>query len=304
MTQLATFVLFLFSFNSFAGLHISTFNIKNFGEEARSTQQFESSPYLLAQTLKSLNSDLIALQEIVDEYKLKDLIKKYMPSKKLVITECGGFNGQKLGFLYNPYRFELKSFFEDLSLTKVSDQREESCDRSSRPAAIGNFKDLKEKKQLLILNVHLKAGGLPEDIDKRSYQLGNLKKLMKSLLEDRGHQNFIIMGDFNSTEYKLKKQEYQNLVKFASSLKMSILDKDIECSNYWTGEDREDQIFYPSHLDHILMSYSLKNQYGHTKTKTGAHCARSYCKIKTEEELGSSFAKVSDHCPVSSSFAK
>ncbi len=54
----------------------------------------------LATRLLELAADVIAVQEIHDAARLKQL----MPGWELVLSAAGGRGGQKLGFLYDPSR--------------------------------------------------------------------------------------------------------------------------------------------------------------------------------------------------------
>jgi endonuclease/exonuclease/phosphatase family metal-dependent hydrolase len=74
LTLLLCFVVF----NSYA-LEISSFNIRNFDKKGKGTDKSE-----LSRIFQTLNSDIIAIQEIYNNRSFQKYVTKYLPQYKLI----------------------------------------------------------------------------------------------------------------------------------------------------------------------------------------------------------------------------
>ena len=289
-TKFLVLISVFFSFAAHSSLIIKSYNIRNFAS-AKSTNLA-----LLKQILMDNRADIIAVQEIKNAGLFKTFIETELKSYhyKAVISKCGGAGKQKLGFIYNSKRLELKSFTEDLSLTGTTP----TCNGSSRPAAIGIFSDHEDKQDFVAMSLHLKAGGCKECISKRKFQLKQLSNIIKKA-HFSGLENIIVMGDFNTTEYNKNGQEQKYFKSFVAHHMMRDTAEKIACSSYWGGHDRGDGIEEPSMLDHILITKSFMENYSKAKASVALHCQKNLCKRTPSQKMGMAYKQVSDHCPIS-----
>lgn len=297
MRLIVLLLLFTFSTSLYAELKIASYNIRNFDYDQRS--RVHTNKDHLFRTIYQMSPDFMAVQEINQTDKFKRFIQKNFAKKyDVILSKCGGAHGQRLGFVYNKNKFRLIGFEEDLRVSNPSQQYKTSCNDGSRPLAIGKFKILDTNEEMITISVHLKSGGRPKSIAKRFKQLNIMTKVV-SEYKKLGYKNFIIMGDFNSTEYIFKGQNHQKF-KFAVD-KMGLIDlaEDIKCTSYWWG-GIDDGMQHPSILDHILVSPGLVTNKKLAKAKPAAHCQKLSCQATWEDGLGISFDEVSDHCPLTS----
>lgn len=296
MTKTFKFITFFLIFStslSYANLRFASYNIRNFDYDERSNTPTNKSH--LVRTIQSLKSDLIAVQEINDTDEFERMISTQFKGKyKAVLSMCGGAHGQRLGFVYNVNKFRLIKFDEDLRLSNPSSPEQRNCNHGSRPLAIGVFNILNTNKKLVAMSLHLKSGGRPKNISKR-FKQHNLLNTIINEYRSRKISNFVIMGDFNSTEY-IRNGEVKR--KFDNSVKrMGLIDstKNLKCSAYWWGGSQDSQQ-YPSMLDHILISPSLITK--RPKVESYGHCKKLSCRVTLESQMGIGFDEVSDHCPL------
>ena len=290
-------LLSLFSLPSFAGFKLATYNIRNFDYDSRSNV-FTNKPHLV-KTLTELDADLIGVQEINKIQVFDNMIQDNFRGKfKTVFTECGGAHEQRLGFIYNKDKFRLTQFTQDLRTVNVNqsvDTRNFDCRNGSRPLAVAQFRELATGREILAISVHLKSGGRPKSIQKRFKQL----KVIKNLIEEKrrdGFEHFIVLGDFNSTQYNSKGNGHSRFVGMVSDMRLNDTASNLSCTAYWWG-GINDSTQYPSSLDHMLVSQSLSAS-TNSKAEVYGHCAKLTCGVTSEAEMGISFDQVSDHCPI------
>lgn len=289
-----SFILLTMIFESVqAKFTIATYNIRNFDYDSRSNTPTNKSH--LRQTLERINADLLAVQEINQEFVFKKFIQSNFSGHDVTLTNCGGSHRQKLGFVYNTNKLELIGFKEDLSTVNPRNPKTNFCE-GSRPLAIGHFRMKDSKEELIAITVHLKSGGQRKSIKKRFLQLRILSTIVHKY-KSQGHRNFVIMGDFNSTEYTFKGREYRKFNEIISKMGMVDLTKSIPCTSYWWG-GRQDGMQHPSVLDHVLVSQSFAFSKIAKTASPLAHCQKLRCEITDEHTMGVSFDEVSDHCPV------
>tara|TARA_R110002072_G_scaffold64203_11_gene160043 strand:+ start:29381 stop:30295 length:915 start_codon:yes stop_codon:yes gene_type:complete len=274
-------------------LKLGTYNIRNFGtsESFSSNKSLKDEQSSLRWQLKKIDSDILAVQEVVDDKEFKSFIKRYFPKYKVVLSKCGGNGKQKLGFVYNSSKLRLINYTEDSSIKDY-----EPCHEGLRPVFIANFKIITDRTVFTAMAIHLKAGGYPDSIKTRVRQFGILSKIIKKQ-KAKGNKKLIVLGDFNTTEYKSRNQYYEKFIKFVESNKLTDFSEEIECSSYWNGGEN-DGIFHSSLLDHILVSQEFLSHFWTYEVNNHAHCKRSRCRQETEESLGFTFKEISDHCPI------
>jgi endonuclease/exonuclease/phosphatase family metal-dependent hydrolase len=281
-------------FSAQAKTRFASYNIRNFDYDQRSNTLTNKKQ--LIRTLENLNADMIAVQEINKKDKFIEMIEKNFNGEyKTVLTDCGGAHGQKLGFIYKVDTFKLIRFNEDLRTSNVNNPDQWTCNQGSRPLAVGTFKNLKTNDTIVTIAVHLKAGGRANSIKKRFKQHKVINTVLKEF-KKKGLDKFVIMGDFNSTEYSLNGANQEQFIKNVAEMGVIDTTRQIKCSSYWWG-GADDFTQYPSLLDHILISPELLN--GQKPTVTAqAHCKKLSCEATLESEMGVNFDEVSDHCPL------
>lgn len=268
---------------------LGSYNIRNFDYDQR--EQISTNINELAQTLNSMKSDLISIQEIREKYNFKNFIENRFDDFKVILSECGGSNDQHLGFIYNQRKYKLLKFWEDMRVVHFNQSRSENCRYGSRPLALAKFKDLDTNKVFIAISVHLKSGGTPHSIKKRFKQLNELKNLVRSLKRE-GNESFIIMGDFNSTEYNQPGEHAKKFKRIVREMGMIDLSSSLNCTSYWWG-GIEDGMNHPSVLDHILVTDDFYQE----KSRVLSHCQKLRCEVTNEFSMGISYNEVSDHCP-------
>lgn len=277
-----------------AGLRVASYNIRNFDYDVRSSTPTNKSH--LVQMFDEMNFDLLAIQEINNTVEFERMVHVHFNGKfKTILSRCGGSHQQRLGFIYNKNKLRLLEFTEDMSTVNPGQQRHsDKCPNGSRPLAIGKFKNLETGEIFMSISVHLKSGGTKGNIKKRFKQLAQISKVVAKLKSQQLH-NIMIMGDFNSTEYILKNNNYQRFSTVIRKMNLKDATQNLSCTSYWWGGLR-DFIQYPSNLDHILLSSELANKRIHSEVY--GHCKKLKCRSSREEDMGVSFNEVSDHCPI------
>lgn len=291
MKKAIIFLVVLLSSSVFADIKIATYNIRNFDVKHSKTNKAE-----LKKILVNLKADIIAAQEIVNISSFKSFIKKEFPNYKVITSKCGGGGKQKLAFVYHSRKFKVSSYGED---NRFSDPGSVTgrfgCGRL-RPAFVAFFKEVKTNREFVLIDVHLKAGGAESSYEVRSVQYDLVAKLVEELrLAD--HKNIMVMGDFNSTGYVDSDTDYSNFRDMLSTTGFNTTAKDLNCTSYWSGQDRRDGIEESSILDHIIFPkrfLGMKN----ISVELHSHCKKVKCRDTSYKMLGESYQSVSDHCPV------
>lgn len=251
-------------------LKIGTFNLKNFKTKGDENQTHWVNYF------KSLDFDLLAVQEVLDENSLKEIIKLQYPKYTLKISNNGGFGEQKLGFLYHSEKLELLDFQEIKG--KESFQ-------NLRPFVLGRFKQKGGQKEWSFITVHLKAGGKEKNRAKRVEQLEYLDQLLKG-----PYATSIVLGDFNSTHW-FKKDS--NVKLWSNENKMNgTFQKEVKCSTFY--RKGKVGLMEPSLLDHIFVPKGLQLE----EVRIHGPCAKFQCIPTTQEQLNKSQFDLSDHCPL------
>lgn len=274
-------------------LTLGTYNIRNFDYDQRyriSTNKPELSKMLLA-----LNVDVLSVEEINNTNEFEKFVSTQLPGYDTELSRCGGAHGQHVGFLFNKNKVELLSFNEDLSLSNPGGP--EQCNDGSRPLAIALFQVKATGQKFYGMTVHLKSGGKPADQKKRLQQYEIIKKTIAGLKATSGVQDFYIAGDFNTTEYVVRGQDYKVLTQIVKDLGMVNLADKLACSAYWWGGS-DDGIESPSLLDHLIVSPGLM-KISNVRAQVGGHCQKVSCREAKGQDLGISYSGLSDHCPVS-----
>ncbi|MBY0518294.1 MAG: hypothetical protein K2P81_15395 [Bacteriovoracaceae bacterium] len=288
--KLFTLLALLLSSQAFAALTIGTYNIRNFDYDERA--RIHTDKPQLEVILKSLNFDLLGVNEINNTAEFESFVSTKLPTHDVHLSTCGGAHGQKLGFVFNKSKLRLISFNEDLEITDPGGTP--ACYGGSRPLVIGKFQEIATGDTFIALQVHLKSGGNADSLKKRFMQYDIIEKYIKKLRAN-GETRIVTSGDFNSTSYTEKGEEYKRFTSMVKNAGMVDLSADLACSAYWWGGS-DDGIESPSLLDHVMASPEfIKNRSAQSQAWT--HCKQVSCKDASLAQLGISYASVSDHCP-------
>lgn len=280
--------LLLLSSTGWAKWSVTTYNIRNFDKDMRAGRTDLDE---LARIVKSVQSDVMAFEEVVNVKAFDTFVKKNLPGYSYEISSCGGGGKQQLAVVYNLKTFEFISQVEDRTFSgKGSTQ----CG-SLRPVLLVDLFHKETKTSYTFGVVHLKAGGNDRAYAQRWEQYLKLTNLSKKYAQ----KNLILLGDFNSTGYNIKDEDFARFEDFINTSKMRTMTETLGCTNYWNGTLGGKE-FQSSILDHIVIQD--KNVKLVEDVKVGSHCAKMDCRPATPEDLGISFESVSDHCPVQVTF--
>lgn len=281
-------ILLLLSSQVWAKWSVSTYNIRNFDNDSR---EGKTDIYELSQIIKEYKSDVMAFVEVVNAGAFSTLMKSNLPEHAYTLSKCGGNGKQRLALAYNEKMFEMVSEVEDLSFSGSSGK----CD-SLRPLYLVTLRH-KTSKQIYTFGVaHLKAGGGYSAMGRRWEQYKQLEKLAYSY----SAKNLILLGDFNTTGYNLKDQDYDKFEQTLSASSLRTTSESIGCTSYWSGNGGSGKEYVSSILDHIVLQD--KSMASVSTVEVGAHCAKMDCRDAKPKDLGKSFEKVSDHCPIQVTF--
>lgn len=279
----------LLSVPGWAKWSVSTYNIRNFDSDrdAGPTNLQE-----LGSIIKQVKSEAMAFIEVVNKPAFDALMKTNLPGYSYVTSSCGGFGKQHLGFAYNPKVFEFQMMAEDLTFTGSGNK----CG-SLRPVMLVTMKHLESKQVFTFGIVHLKAGGNDRAMAQRWQQYNQLQKLSSTYTG----KNLILLGDFNTTGYNIKDQDFEKFETLLSQSGFRTSAETTACTSYWHGGNEDQNADHVSSvLDHIVVQDKLFPSV--ESVKVSAHCARMECRPATPEALGTSYQSVSDHCPVQVTF--
>jgi hypothetical protein len=283
---------FLFLCSSvFAKVNLGTFNIRNFDYDVR--YQIHTNKPMLKDLLTNLKTDLLGVNEINNVAEFESFVAGNFPQFDVELSKCGGAHGQRLGFIFNKTKLKLLSFNEDLRVTLPGEAG--ACDAGSRPLAIAVFENIGTKVKFYAIQVHLKSGSQTNSQATRFKQYKIIADVV-SELKVSAIKEFVIMGDFNTTGYLAKDQDYKEFNLMLKNTALHNLSQDVGCSAYWWGGS-DDNIETPSLLDHVIVSKGLLAGSTQTKTQVHSHCAKVSCSFASPTDLGETYAAVSDHCP-------
>ncbi|HXH31410.1 MAG TPA: endonuclease/exonuclease/phosphatase family protein [Bacteriovoracaceae bacterium] len=281
-------LILLLSSDVWAKWSVSTYNIRNFDNDRGAGR---TNLEALGKILTGSKSDVMAFEEIVNVAAFDKLISTFLPGYQTELSSCGGFGKQNLAIAFNPNLFRLVSQTEDRTFSGSDNG---ACG-SLRPVYLVTLEHKANRTMHTFALVHLKAGSDQRALGTRWQQYEGLKRLARKY----DNQNLILLGDFNTTGYIHRDEDYTRFEAFMSSSKLRSTTENIGCTNYWSGNQGGDQ-YQPSILDHIVIQDKAISSV--ESITVGAHCAQQECRPARPAELGVSFEGVSDHCPLKVSF--
>ena len=213
----------------------------------------------------SMDADIIAFQEIAEPDAFEDLATS-LPGWEGVVYDVR--YGQELGYLYKTS--EITSF-SSLSVIYNDDS-----DAFPRQPVIATAKH-KSGLEVTLINIHLKC--CSEGESRRADASVLLKDYIDQNLADK---NVIVLGDYNDDI--LNGSPFSNFIADASNYEFTDMDIAKGSSAYWSYPG------WPSHLDHIMISNELFDNWVRTET------------LRFDLTVNNYDANVSDHRPVETTF--
>lgn len=282
-------LMLLFSSTVWAKWSVTTYNIRNFDKDSR---EGRTDLQELARIIKSAQSDVMAFEEIVNAQAFKKMVSENLPGYSYIISKCGGGGKQKLAVAYNQATFDFVGRIEDNTIS--GGEGSDGCG-ALRPLLLVDLRHKETNTLYTFGAVHLKAGGDNRAFERRWKQYGGLKHISARYT----NKNLILLGDFNTTGYSLKDDDYERFENFIGQVSMRSISENLACTSYWKGNLGGDE-HQPSILDHIVIQD--KNFKDVIDVKLSAHCAKVQCRPATPSVLGVSYESVSDHCPIQVTF--
>ena len=265
------------SFGDDSSLDIATWNIEWFPKNGQTTSEY------VAQILYQLDLDVLAMQELDDKTAFDQMVSEL--SNYTGYYESAWFAG--LAYIYKSDVVQINSIYEIYTTSPYW-----SAFPRSPMVMDMNFMG----ENYFIINNHFKCCGdgnfdMDDDSDEetRRYNAVNLlKEYIDTYLPDK---NVIVLGDLNDDIAEpYQNNVFQNILNDTENY--TFVDSDIASgsSSDWSYPS------WPSHLDHILITNELFDEYNNSDVLT----------IKIDDYLDGGWNEydynVSDHRPVAISF--
>ena len=235
---------------------IATWNIENF------PQKNETTISTVADIIKELDADLIAVQEISESNKFNELVDE-LPGWKGV--QSGGSLG--IGFLYKT---------SEVSISSPSFPLNDASAFPRAPMVITATH--KSGLSVTLINLHLKCCDDGDSIDRRKSASTKLKSYIDSNLLN---SNVVMLGDYNEDITQPEGNDVlKNFVDDAANYKFADMTIAQGSSSSWSYPG------WPSHLDHMLITKGLFDNVADTRVLLLNQCENNY------------YDNVSDHRPV------
>lgn len=267
-----------------------SYNIRNYGLNLSNPIVGDR---LILDYIDKTRPDIISLQEINNKQKFIKSIISQFPYFSYAFSNYGGSGRQHLGVVYD------HRVFKQLRTIEVGITEGKEID-NLRPLFIVELQEKKPPYQkFAIASIHLKAGGNQHSFMIRDAQHEIIKKLIKEFRSKLGMENFILSGDFNSTEYRFKKERFHKFNQFVDDTGLEDEGaEELSCTAYYYKSGK----LTPSTLDHILIDRSLAEGYSY-QLRYDLHgvCKQFRChhisKNTSKKDL-EGYYQASDHCPV------
>ncbi|OYT15456.1 MAG: hypothetical protein B7C24_12990 [Bacteroidetes bacterium 4572_77] len=263
------------SFGTDSTFEVMTWNIEWFPKNGQITVDY------VKEILESLNIDLIAIQEIDDTIAFRQLTTSLDSYEGYL--ESSWFAG--LGYVYNPQVIQINDIYEIYTTSPYWSPFPRS------PMLMDlNFK----KERIIVINNHFKCCGDgildindSSDEETRRYFANNL--LRQYVDNYFPNENVIVLGDLND---ELSDEAENNVFQQIIDDKDNYLFADFEIAlgdnSHWSYPT------WPSHLDHILITNELFDDFGND--------ASIIQTIKVDEYITGGWweyeQNISDHRPV------
>lgn len=241
--------------------------------------------------LKKLDIELLGVVEVVDPALLEKSAQEYLgPEFKFIYAPSAG--SQKVGFLYDSSVLDIIGQPEIYASVKLKPNS------WLRPAFRAYFKVKPSGMDFHAIIAHLKAG--PSGWGQRQQQWKVLENILKTLPEESGDKDIVLMGDFNNVSkygYDEFKPVMQRLGFNWANAQMAI---DSSYTNYWRPDYTKERI-QGSLIDQIFISADAEVEFVPNSSKVGGMCAGGASEYEGEA-IPEFYEQISDHCPIFVSF--
>lgn len=177
-------------------LRIGAWNLEHFGSR-NDPPRTENDVQAIADYIRELDVQVLAVSEINGQKPLKDLVKRIGPDWEFILGTTGkvGQEGQvSVGVLWDNSRVDMLGAGE---LSELSGQSSSGLIFHRQPV-VAAFRDRAGGPDLRVVSVHLKAGRTPEDFDRRGAEAKRLRDYLEKLVSDDSQDDdIVVLGDFN-----------------------------------------------------------------------------------------------------------
>lgn len=177
-------------------LRLGAWNLEHFGSR-NDPPRTEADVQAMADFIRGLGVQVLAVCEINGEKPLKDLVKRIGPDWKFVLGTSGhvGDEGRVApGVIWDNSRVEMLGAGE---LSELAGRSASGLIFHRQPV-VAAFRDRAGGPDFRVISVHLKAGRTPEDFERREAEATALRGYLQKVVSDTGEDDdVIIMGDFN-----------------------------------------------------------------------------------------------------------
>lgn len=289
MKLFCTLILTIACYNAHAfNLKVSTFNIRWFGlggtmeGSLKDEKRGQNLKDFLNKASKVSQSDVIALQEIVDQEKIKTFFPQH---------SCTGYShaNAKHQFVMlcvkKPLKLVLDGDDDNFIWEDVADITIEGTNMRLRPAVHGVVQDANGVKLAHVVSVHLKAE--PEQTAVRIEQIRRLKKHMDNDYKDK--LPTVIAGDFNAHVSAVSKLPVDDYLMMGEIFKNG--------TNTLKHIDNLEYTYRSGTTHHTLDHYWISSHFKASVPAVWPECKKGMAGTKFMDPKFY-LKEVSDHCPV------
>ena len=263
-------------FGSDSTFEVVTWNIQNFPKMSITTANY------VVQVIMTIDADVFALQEIESSSYFDYVISQLNEQDSLCVWDgyraSGASYDVNLAYIYKSDIIQIDDIYEIFQ-----------DDWFAFPRSPLVFELTYENEDLVVINNHLKAGGEPEDEARRQEASQKLQAFIDSTFSET---EVIIIGDLNDdiTEPQAT-NVFWNFIEDTANYLFADLPIAEGSFAFWSYPS------WPSHLDHILITNELFDEYEYSTVQT----------ILVDHYLDGGWheydVNISDHRPVGMKFA-
>jgi len=263
-------------FGSDSTFEVVTWNIQNFPKMSITTANY------VVQVIMNIDADVFALQEIESSSYFDYVISQLNEQDSLCVWDgyraSGASYDVNLAYIYKSDIIQIDDIYEIFQ-----------DDWFAFPRSPLVFELTYENEDLVVINNHLKAGGEPEDEARRQEASQKLQAFIDSTFSET---EVIIIGDLNDdiTEPQAT-NVFWNFIEDTANYLFADLPIAEGLFANWSYPS------WPSHLDHILITNELFDEYENSTVQT----------ILVDHYLEGGWHEydenISDHRPVGMKFA-
>ncbi|MFN4149384.1 MAG: endonuclease/exonuclease/phosphatase family protein [Candidatus Sericytochromatia bacterium] len=272
--------------NEVNGVKQSVADAPEASEQAKPEKELKA----LADSLREINPDVIAMQEVESKSTLSGFLNKYVPELgyKVVLIEGNDERGIDVALITK------------LDIVEIKSHKDEKFPVINQPGKTQVFqRDLLQVSLKTSNNYnftafvgHLKSkhGGAASDLIRQA-EATKINEIVTAFKNENPNANFVLMGDFNDTVNSNPLKPILN-----SNLSLS----DIIKEDLGTGKDvyTYHPIKFRERIDYMLVSPSMKNEYIKGSVKIS-----KFPQDMSNEDKKWMFYQASDHLPVTAKFS-